>query len=209
MATPTEKFIEKARAKHGDKYTYERVTYTHSTKRIPITCPKHGTFIQLPSIHLNGSGCPTCAKDRYKLQFMTQEEFLADVTKAPEFVNYDFSEAVYVRSSLKVTVICSVHGRFQKTPNALISRRSGCPECGKVTRSERSRIPLGKLLVAAIDLHGDKYDYTLISNYQNTQLPVPIRCKKHNRVFNTSMNAHINNAYGCPTCKAEEKALLK
>ena len=56
----TKIFIEKARAKHGDCYTYERVEYVTAKAKVIISCKEHGEFSQTPSDHLSGYGCMEC-----------------------------------------------------------------------------------------------------------------------------------------------------
>lgn len=60
-STTREEFTERANAIHGGKYKYaslpERFTRRDS---IIVTCPKHGAYIQLVDVHLNGCGCPKC-----------------------------------------------------------------------------------------------------------------------------------------------------
>lgn len=56
-----EKFIEKANAIHNGSYDYSEVEYTNSHSYVKITCPLHGPFMQIPSSHLKGHGCPKCA----------------------------------------------------------------------------------------------------------------------------------------------------
>lgn len=58
-----EQFLLKAKQKHGDKYTYP-ATYVHSNQSLEITCPRHGTFSQLPYVHLLGNGCRLCANEQ-------------------------------------------------------------------------------------------------------------------------------------------------
>lgn len=53
-------FIKKARQVHGDKYDYSKVTYYNNRKPIVIICDVHGEFLQIPYVHLSGSGCPKC-----------------------------------------------------------------------------------------------------------------------------------------------------
>lgn len=53
-------FIKKSHKIHKNKYIYTKSLYKKSHTKIIITCKKHGDFIQLPSVHLNGSGCPKC-----------------------------------------------------------------------------------------------------------------------------------------------------
>jgi Zn finger protein HypA/HybF involved in hydrogenase expression len=57
-----EQFIERAIGKHGEgKYGYDKVDYVNGQTPITITCNTCGEdFEQIPSNHLNGSGCPKC-----------------------------------------------------------------------------------------------------------------------------------------------------
>lgn len=54
------KYIEKAKAIHGDKYDYSKVNYINSETKVIIICKDHGEFKQLPSSHTQGIGCPVC-----------------------------------------------------------------------------------------------------------------------------------------------------
>lgn len=56
----TDKFIEKAKAIHGDKYDYTNTVYFTAKEKVTITCPIHGDFQQLASGHLSGYGCKLC-----------------------------------------------------------------------------------------------------------------------------------------------------
>lgn len=57
----TQKFVEKAKKMHGDKYNYSLVHYERSSEKVPIICPIHGIFYQTPNNHLKGCGCPLCS----------------------------------------------------------------------------------------------------------------------------------------------------
>ena len=56
----TKKFIEKAKAVHGDKYDYSKTEYVDTKTKVCIICPKHGEFWQTPHVHITGHGCPYC-----------------------------------------------------------------------------------------------------------------------------------------------------
>ena len=56
-----EKFIEKARKVHGDRYDYSRVEYLNNATPVIIKCPEHGEFLQRPAVHFRGCGCPKCS----------------------------------------------------------------------------------------------------------------------------------------------------
>lgn len=56
----TEEFIKKAKAVHGDKYSYSKTLYSSAKDKLTIICPVHGEFEQLASGHLSGYGCKEC-----------------------------------------------------------------------------------------------------------------------------------------------------
>lgn len=56
----TDEFIKRAKLKHSNKYDYSSTVYINSKTNIIITCKEHGDFIQVPSNHLCGNGCPKC-----------------------------------------------------------------------------------------------------------------------------------------------------
>ena len=57
----TKEFVEKAKRIHGNKYNYFEVNYYGASKKVIIICRIHGQFLQLPSGHLIGHGCPKCS----------------------------------------------------------------------------------------------------------------------------------------------------
>lgn len=58
----TEQFIDKAMMVHGTLYDYSKVKYIGNKDFISITCKDHGVFLQRPVNHLQGNGCPSCAR---------------------------------------------------------------------------------------------------------------------------------------------------
>jgi len=64
----TESFKKEALRVHNGKYSYENVDYENSHKKVSITCPIHGEFLQTPNAHLKGQGCPKCANGRLILE---------------------------------------------------------------------------------------------------------------------------------------------
>ena len=55
-------YINKASKIHNGKYTYQNLDYQTVHKKGTITCPTHGDFKQKLNAHLNGQGCPICAR---------------------------------------------------------------------------------------------------------------------------------------------------
>ena len=53
-------FIERSKLAHGDKYIYDKSIYINDITKIEVICPTHGSFLQRPSSHFSGNGCPSC-----------------------------------------------------------------------------------------------------------------------------------------------------
>ena len=53
-------FIKLSKNIHGELYNYDLVDYKNKREKVKIICSKHGTFEQLPYVHLNGANCPLC-----------------------------------------------------------------------------------------------------------------------------------------------------
>lgn len=61
------KFIEDARAVHGDAYDYGKVEYAGQQAKVTIVCPEHGPFEQTAEHHVKrAQGCPECSHHRSK-----------------------------------------------------------------------------------------------------------------------------------------------
>lgn len=57
-----DKFILLSMKKHSDKYLYNEVKYHNCKTPVIIICKIHGSFNITPDKHLQGMGCPKCAK---------------------------------------------------------------------------------------------------------------------------------------------------
>jgi len=63
-----EELVEQARAVHGDRYNYDKVTsYNNIHEKVCIVCPEHGSFLQPFHSHIKHSqGCPACSATGFK-----------------------------------------------------------------------------------------------------------------------------------------------
>ena len=66
-----EEFIRRAREIHGDKYDYSKTIYVSRPKKVIITCPEHGDFLQRANAHLVGVGCPICKTSKLEKEVST------------------------------------------------------------------------------------------------------------------------------------------
>ena len=93
-------FIEKAIQVHGDKYDYSKVEYINAQTKVCIICPEHGEFYQKPYNHLNGNGCPFCAKHKWNTDSFINE------AKRIHGDKYDYSKTKFKNTREKVCIIC-------------------------------------------------------------------------------------------------------
>lgn len=123
-----EKFIEKSKTIHNNKYDYTLVTYANQKFTVIIICPFHGKFNQLKTNHSSGSGCRLCGiASSSKAQITTSDEFIAKA-KLIHGELYEYSKIDYKLSSKKVIIICEIHGEFEQTPNNHL-KGLGCKNC--------------------------------------------------------------------------------
>ena len=133
-----DKFIEKAKLMHGDKYDYSLIEYKHSKEKVKITCQKHGEFEQTPNSHLRGDGCPKCGGTMK----LTNYEF---INKSNIIHNniYDYTLTKYKNTKTKVKIICSIHGIFEQQPDSHL-QGIGCPICS----ASKGEILVNNLLIS-------------------------------------------------------------
>ena len=62
----TAEIIAEFRKVHGDRYDYSKVEYVNSKTAVIVICGAHGEFLQSPTKHKGGQGCPQCAGKRRK-----------------------------------------------------------------------------------------------------------------------------------------------
>ena len=184
----TGEFITRAREIHGDRYDYSLVKYVNAQTKVKIICPEHGVFEQTPSEHLRKQGCPYCGGTKK----LTVKDF---ITRACEIHGgkYDYSLVDYINAMVKVRIVCPKHGIFEQTPNSHISIKAGCPKCA----AEQKQLTTGEFIQRAREVHGDKYDYSLVEYFGN-QTKIKIICPEHG-VFEQTPSNHLLG-HGCPQC---------
>lgn len=129
----TEKFIEKSKAIHGDKYSYELVEYISANKKVKIICLIHGIFEQKATGHMNnGYGCLQCARETDALLKKKDINLFIDQGHATHNRKYDYSKVVYKNNSTKIEIVCNTHGSFFQTPDDHLNSGAGCPKCARV-----------------------------------------------------------------------------
>ena len=88
---------------------------------------------------------------------------------------YDYSQTVWIKSTLEITIICPIHGKFEQQPGNHI-KGNNCKQCGLIARSKRRTKTVTNFITKARQVHGDKYDYSQ-TIYSHSQKKVKIICK--------------------------------
>ena len=189
------KFIEKAKQIHGDRYDYSKVEYVNTKTKVCIVCPKHGEFWQTPDSHLRGKGCLKCFEIKKKTLYnLTNEQYISKA-KLVHGDKYDYSKVEYVNAKTKVCIVCPKHGEFWQIPYVHLSG-CGCPKCGIIDKGDNS-LNTKDFIEKSILIHGDKYDYSK-SVYDKARNKILINCPKHGDFWQIA-DAHMRGS-GCPKC---------
>lgn len=128
-----EKFLEKAKLVHGDKYDYSKSKIENYKTKIEIICPLHGSFFQTPNNHLSGKGCKECGiiftLNHIQENYSSNTEDFIEKSKILHGDTYDYSLVDYVNNSTQVEIKCEEHGSFLQSPRDHL-RGHGCHTCG-------------------------------------------------------------------------------
>lgn len=205
-----EEFIKSSQKVHGiNKYNYDLVVYTTSTKKIAIHCPLpgHGLFMQTPSSHLNGNGCPDCGLLARASTFaMTLDDFLKQSReKHGDF--YDYSKVVLgdlcgekSRGHTAVTITCPVHGDFEQAP--LVHFKSGCRKCHmEYLWNEVRAIGRKEWVERCQIVHSNKYNYSKVHQFDkilDEEVVITCPVEVHGD-FRQSARIHLSGS-GCQKC---------
>lgn len=125
----TESFIARSRQVHGNRYVYDKTIYVSNHKKVIITCREHGDFLQEPSNHINGAGCPMCKGELItKRQTKTIDDFIKEANDVHGVGTYDYKLVKYTGGHAKVDIICPKHGIFSQMAYSHL-QGVGCPHC--------------------------------------------------------------------------------
>lgn len=125
---PQEKFIQTCREIHNNYYIYDKTVYTGCFNLITVTCPKHGDFEIIATLHSHGGGCKKCLYERNTAEQMKPLSKFLEEAKEVWGDTYTYEKAVYVGSRKKLIVTCPKHGDFDATPTHFL-KGVGCPKC--------------------------------------------------------------------------------
>lgn len=230
-----EDFKNRIIEKYGDNFDWTQTEKEYKNFATPITfvCKTHGPSIRTPQQFLD-HGCIQCRDERkHEEKRIRTIERLNEKYKDFEY-KIDFSKiTVPIRSTdnmiHKVTITCEKHGEVETTLGKLAEpfNTCPCPECKKERDIEKygeakpflresNTNSLEKFLKRAREVHGDKYDYSLVpETYRTIESQIQIICPIHGPwwTYGTDHIGTLNssNTYrsgcGCSQCGNEAKAV--
>jgi hypothetical protein len=196
-----EEWVARARAMHGDKYGYEKVEYVNGRGKVTIACLAHGEFRQNANAHLQGAGCPSCGEiSGLSKRIITYEKFLL-AARNIHGDRFEYDELSYSGFSEKLNILCPEHGVFRQCAETHLKSKFACPTCKNRAISEAVKWTKEQFIAKALEVHGDRYDYSLVE-YTRSDTPVIVICKDHGP-FIQRPNAHIHCESGCAKCSYE------
>jgi hypothetical protein len=117
---------------------------------------------------------------------------------------FDYSLTNYLNSKTHVTIICPSHGSFVQTPSKHLKSEFGCSECAIANRGLKLRLSPDEFLRRAIEVHGDRYDYSNMI-FNSTKEKITIICKVHGEFRQRPLH-HLSST-GCSLCSNELKGI--
>ena len=198
----TEDFINESIIKHGDDhYDYSCVIYKNNNTKVKLICNIHNyNFDVRPNDHLSkGVGCLKCNNGGLGKK-RKSEDILLNRFKNIHGNKYDYSLVNYVNSNTKVKILCPIHGQFEQSPRHHYNGRA-CPTCAGVKPYTTETF-----IKKSKEIHGDKYDYSLVK-YKNNSTKVELICPKH-ATFNVRPNDHLSKKSGCIRCLSYDKDIF-
>ena len=130
---------------------------------------------------------------------LTTEEFISRARRV-HGSRYDYALVEYSATRIPVKITCREHGEFEQKPTKHLTGH-GCKTCGRLAAANARRLNAEEFIAKAKRVHGDKYDYSLVS-YERNNLPVKIVCLAHGQ-FEQMPRGHLAGS-GCREC-AEDR----
>jgi superfamily II DNA or RNA helicase len=194
----TIKFLDKLKesGNYNENHDYSLVDYINPKSKIKIIDEYGNIHIMIADALKSGNKLTIQSvidKNKY---------YISLANKIHNYI-YDYSSIEYISAVKKINIICKEHGLFIQGAGSHLNG-AGCPECGK--KSFRINIRNKFDIKYFTDVHGNRYDYSLVE-YKKNSTPVKIICKEHG-VFEQRPDKH-KMGRGCPKCKGGVKQTQK
>lgn len=167
--------IRRFKLKHGNRFDYSRVDYTHHYVKVEIICRLHGSFYREPQLHWSGlEGCPKC-----------DESLKRDVTYRHTYKQKDYN----LKFSYRKQEICNIHKRYRMVFGK--SRELLCRECNSVDWIQKLK-----------EIHGGKFEYVKTKEVYKITDKIEVVCPSHGSFVVRIVN-HSKTKNGCRGCSTD------
>lgn len=127
--------------------------------------------------------------------------------------SYDLSEVRYYGSHIPIKIYCNTCKSFFwikiRKIDDNVRFNSCCPRCNYITTNRLNNKTVDEWIEKFKELHGDKYDYSLIVSIDNNYTKIPIKCNSCGKIFYQSPNVHLRSKIPCPCCRGVKMSELK
>ena len=196
---PFTKFTNRARELFGDKFTYDKDTFTTSQEKMRIICPDHGEFWQELYSHVRlKHGCPKCGFESSAYHSRDDLESFLEKARQTHGDNYGYDKVNYITCFTPVDIYCKKHAAYFSQRPATHTRGGGCRTCG-FERTRNSRILTDEEVNEKIRIAcKGRYDFERVVNYDPNK-KVKLICPIHGEFFKW-LNQFVHNEHGCAKC---------
>ena len=185
--------------------------YNGSKTAIHCRCKREGCkreWFALPTNLYHGHGCPSCGiEQRANKRKLTHKEFLDKLKQKNKNSNlFEIcSEYQGLYQELKCKCLNETCNHIWYAKPANLYKSSGCPVCPRPLTAEVKARKQENFIKKANEVHGYKYDYSLV-DYVDCYTEVIIICPKENHgEFTRKTSVHLSPRKGCPLCNMEAK----
>ena len=179
-------FIDRATRLHPE-LDFSQSIYINSAQKVSVVCKKHGIFSIKPGKLFFNQGCSKCSRR------LSKDDILKKISPF-NINNYDLSIVDNLDYFASFTLKCLKHGDFCLVPANIISNGlMNCPKCSR----EKLSLTRNTFIERSKELHGDKFDYSLV-DYTNLETKVIIKCDK-GHIFTQRPEGHLKSK-SCPKC---------
>lgn len=200
------KFLKNAEYVHGNKYDYSKIDKNQINSchdKIEVTCNLcHYEWTPVINDHIySRAGCPRCSGcERYTLSMLLERTKNVHGDK----YNYSFIKQEDIKGKdSKILVICNnCNYEWHPKIHNHIYHKGGCPKC-----SLKAPWIYDELIKRAIEIHGNKYNYSLIKpeDIKNVNSRLDLICNNCSYEWSPSLGSHINSKCDCPQCMKQIK----
>lgn len=194
-----DKFLASARDMHGERFQYDRTSWSNADEHVRIQCSAHGWFKQIARNHIrvNGEkfgGCWECREQDAWQSFIA----MAHRIHGQQFTYYRKS---WRGTKSKMLIGCPRHGQFEQIPRDHL-RMAGCRHCSAIKRGNDISLDEAELIKRFRQVHGDRYGYDQL-NYTVARGKVDISCGEHGN-FSQLVWSH-QRGDECPRCSGRHR----